>query len=93
MATIADSLSPEVIAQLNVGWLADLDLIEVETHVTEFLSEEQAEREMGMVTGNHLWHTAWLFGIIVDDDLNYYVPDDYDTNVPLVSLDTPPLAA
>jgi hypothetical protein len=30
------------------------------------------------------WKTLWLYGIIVDDDMNYYVPNDYDTEVALL---------
>ena len=91
MSTIADSLSPEVIEQLSSAWLMDLDLIEVDTYIPEFCSAEQAERDVGLTSGQYLWHQAWLFGIVVDDDLGWYIPDDYDTRVPLVSLDNPPL--
>lgn len=90
MSTIADSLAPEVLEQLSSAWLLDLDLIEVDAFTVPFITDEWLESNLGMVTSDHLWHTAWLFGIVVDDDLNWYVPDDYDTSVPLVSIDSPP---
>jgi hypothetical protein len=86
MNTIADSLSPEVIEQLSSNWIADLNYVDVDSHPESFIEDEWVEHQLGMVTGEHLWHQAWLFGIVVDDDLNYYIPNDYDTSVPLVAL-------
>lgn len=44
---------------------------------------------MGSHQSEMLWQQIWLFGIIVDDDLDYYVPDDEDTTVSLITLDGP----
>ncbi len=80
---IADSLSPAELDMVHKAFGFDLG-IDPEGYVEEFLSEERAEQTVGLRTGEWLWHTAWLFGIVVDDGLNYYVPDDFDTEVPLV---------
>lgn len=33
-----------------------------------------------------MWFDIWLFGIIVDDDLNWYLPDEEDTEYPLIEV-------
>jgi len=78
--TIGDFVGPETLAQL--------DLIEDEDFDYKFLSEEQLESIMGTAMSQAgIWDRLWRFGIIVDDDLDYYVPDDWDSEIPLVSLD------
>ncbi len=93
MTSIADSLAPEVLEQLGTAFRQSLD--EVEAIVTSGYNdiEDTVEQWLGFTTGEYLWDTLWRFGIIVDDDLSWYVPDDFDTTIPLVSLDTPPKAA
>ena len=59
-----------------------------------------------LVTGEHVWHELWLFGLIEDDavtDLGclwqpeghiengYYFPDDLDTEYPIIDIDNPPM--
>jgi len=80
--TIGDFVGPETLAILG-----DIDHL---SDTPEFLSEEQAYFMMhGDMGQTRAWHQLWLFGIVVDDDLNWYVPDDYDTVVSWVSLDQP----
>ena len=31
-----------------------------------------------------MWFDIWLFGIVIDDDLSWYMPDDEDTSYPLI---------
>jgi len=77
--TLGDFIGPETLAQLG--------LLETEEQDTEFCSIEQAEFIMHhSMTQYGAWHRLWLFGIIVDDDMDYYVPDDYDTDVSLIDL-------
>jgi hypothetical protein len=57
-----------------------------------------------LVTGEHLWHALWLFGLIEDQAVtrlgnlwmpdgrienDYYIPDDEDTSIE-VTLFNPP---
>lgn len=87
-ATIADTLSPRELADLAQSF--GLDMTEDDYRDdTVFMTDEWLERNHGVVTGEHLWDAAWRFGIIVDDDLSYYVPDDYDTVVSTITLDGP----
>lgn len=58
------------------------------------LSEGEGNKEQGrMVTGAHYWHAMWLFGIILDDDGDWYIPDDEDSLLSLVTIDNPPQGA
>ena len=64
--TIADSLSPLELADIAQSFGLDM---EPEDYIDgEFLTDEYLERHHGMVTGQHLWLTAWRFGIVVDND-------------------------
>jgi hypothetical protein len=91
MSSIADSLAPEVLAQLGSAFRLELEEIEFDRSTeSTFISDEYLERHHGMVTSEHLWDTAWRFGIVVDDDLSYYVPNDYDSELQLTSVDNPP---
>lgn len=76
--TLGDFVGPE--------FRAALDLVETDSrNVSEFLTDEQAEWTMSTsMTQWSIWDRLWRFGIIVDDDLEYYIPDDYDTEVALV---------
>ena len=105
-ATIADSLSPEILAELAQSYGLDIDALDYCDGA--FIEDEYLEALMGFVTGEHLWDTAWRFGIVLDDDAarvsslgnywrpegtietGYYVPNDYDTEISLISLDNPP---
>lgn len=81
--TIGDFIGPETLEALS------LLAAEEDGHV-EFCSTQQAEYIMcHSMTQYGAWHRLWLFGIIVDDDMDYYVPDDYDTEVSLLDLDPP----
>jgi hypothetical protein len=35
---------------------------------------------------SQIWDRLWRYGIIVDDDMSYYMPSDYDEVVELVTL-------
>lgn len=89
-ASIQDSLSPEILAQLAQSF--GLDLEATDYFLDDFV-EEYIESRMGFVTGEHLWDALWRFGVIVDDDGEWYIPDDEDTEIPLVSIDSPPKVA
>lgn len=81
--TIGDFVGPEFLAELGRDFIPNSG--------TEFLDWEQAEHIMGAsMSQSDIWDRLWRFGIIVDDDLNYYVPDDFDTEIPTVSIDSPP---
>lgn len=82
--TIQDSLSPEQLAALAQSFGLEIMACEYTTE-GEFLQDSEVHDMMGMVTGEHLWDAVWRFGIVVDDDLNWYMPDDYDTTVSLRS--------
>ena len=84
---IADMLSQAQLDELEQAFR--LEARSADT-TTEWSMEAEIDAMMGAVTSEYLWHTAWLFGIVVDNDLEWYIPDDYDTEIPLVSLDTPP---
>ena len=78
--TIGDFVGPE--------FLQALSIIEDDVaHLPEFLSEEQLEHTMGTaMSQSQIWDRLWRFGIIVDDDMAYYMPSDYDTEVSLMEL-------
>lgn len=86
-ATIADTLSPRELADLAQSFGLDTVASDYEDHV--FMSDEYLEHHHGVVTSEHIWDAMWRFGIVVDDDLSYYVPDDYDTMVSTIVLDGP----
>ena len=54
--------------------------------LSSMADDHHIDQTVGMVTGEAQWHEIWLFGIVVDDDLNYYVPNDYDTEIPIVPV-------
>lgn len=84
IATVQDSLSPEILAQLAQSFGLSF---EASDYVTDEFVEEWIESRMGFVTGEHLWDALWRFGVIVDDDLEWYIPDDFDTSFQLVSVE------
>lgn len=103
-ATIQDSLSPEQLALVADQF--GLDLTESDYVDGAFVEDEWLEQKMGYVSSQYLWHSAWLYGIVVDNDApftdlygfyhpeddrprGYYVPDDFDTEVSILSIDTP----
>ena len=62
--------------------------------LTPLTEGEGNNKEQGsMVTGQHHWHALWLFGIILDDDGDWYIPDDEDSLLSLVTIDNPPQGA
>lgn len=78
--TIGDFVGPEFLAALSI---IDTD----DDYLPQFLSEEQLEWTMGTaMSQSQIWDRLWRYGIIVDDDLSYYMPSDYDTEVSLVEL-------
>ena len=78
--TIGDFVGPETLEALRLFETEEQD-------AAEFCSNEQVEYIMHTsMTQYGAWHRLWLYGIIVDDDLNYYIPDDYDTEVSLMEL-------
>jgi hypothetical protein len=100
MTTICDSLSPAELDMIHKAFGFDLDDW---SYDGEFLTDEQADQMVGLKDASHLWHSLWLFGIVLDDDKDYYrnpdsegwsmnidhqlgwyIPDDYDTTVPLL---------
>jgi len=87
VATVQDSLSPEILAQIAQSF--GLDLTEEDYMTGEFLPDEWLQQAVGLVTGEHLWHTMWLFGIVLDDDGDYYVPSDHLIEVELIELNGP----
>jgi len=77
--TIGDFVGPETLVALSIA---------EEEQDTEFLSEEQAGYIMHKsMTQWPCWKELWLYGIIVDDDMEYYIPDDFDTEIDLITLD------
>ena len=80
--TIQDSLSPENLAAIAQSFGLSLDASDYSPK-GEFLQDNEVHDMMGMVTGAHIWDALWRFGVVVDDDLNWYMPDDYDTTVSL----------
>lgn len=65
---------------------------------------QQTESVCGFTTGEHLWRDAWLFGIIVDDDVQqlggywkpegtiangYYFPDPEDVTIEVTVFNPP----
>ena len=103
MTTIADSLAPEVLAELGSAFILDLMEIESTTDISE--ADDWIEQAMGFVTGGHLWDAMWRFGIVLDDDVavglgqywqpdgvweqGYYVPSDVLSEYELIQLDGP----
>ena len=78
--TIGDFVGPEFLAALSI---IDTD----DDYQPVFLSEEQLEHTMGTaMSQSQIWDRLWRFGIIVDDDLSYYMPSDYDEVLELVIL-------
>ena len=84
MTTIADCLAPEVLEQLGVSFREGLDEFIAPTRGWD--CSEYIEQTVGLTTGEHLWHTLWLFGIVVDDDLSYYIPSDHLEEVDIIQL-------
>ena len=107
MNTIADSLAPEVLEMLGSQFLEELDEWDAVNVVDWYGSD--IEDVCGYRTGASLWHSLWLFGIVLEDNVfsslgncwqpdgvvanGYYIPDDFDTSIPLVSIDQPPMVA
>lgn len=89
LCTIADSLSPLEIAELEQAFRLEIAEMAHDGYAVMTLTDE-IETLMGFVTGEYLWYSAWLFGIVVDDDLSYYVPSDHLVEVVLTGLDNPP---
>lgn len=87
MTMMQDSLSPEILAQIAQSF--GLDLTEDDYTPSEFLTDDWLDKTVGLVTGEHLWHTMWLFGIVIDDDMSYYVPSDHLVEVELIELNGP----
>jgi len=69
MSKLADSLSPAELDMIHKAFGFDFD----EDYSGEFLTEDQLQRELGMVDQWHLWHSLWLFGVVLDDDKDYYL--------------------
>lgn len=90
-ATIADSLSPSEIASLEQAFRLEIAEHQAQDLRPEFGMHREIETLMGFVTGEYLWYSAWLYGIVVDDDLSYYVPSDHLVEVTYIDLDSPPL--
>ena len=66
---------------------------EVNYNSLSLWNREEGNKEQGrMVTGQKHWYTLWLFGIVLDDDGDWYVPSDYD-DVDLITIDNPPQGA
>ena len=99
MTTIADCLAPEVLEQLGVSFREGLDEFIAPTRGWD--CSEYIEQTVGLTTGEHLWHTLWLFGIVVDEgtlcestivnpsgiaDLSYYIPSDHLEEVDIIQL-------
>ncbi len=85
--TLGDFIGPETLAELGLSETAE-----------PVLSDRGNDREIEHMMGTDMsqyqcWKQLWLYGIVVDDDMNYYIPDDYDTTVSLISLDNPPKVA
>jgi len=93
MTTIADMLNPAELEDVNDAF-----------GIYEDDPRDYIEDVMGYRDGTSLWYAAWLFGIIVDDDVDslgclwqpdgtiasgYYIPDDFDTEVDLITIDNP----
>ncbi len=75
--TIGDMIGPETLHALSIAELPS---------TSEFCSTEQASYIMHESMSQwSAWKELWLYGIIIDDDMDYYIPDDYDT--PLVLLE------
>lgn len=81
MASIADSLAPEVLEQLGQAFRLELEDLEAVASGYRNL-EDHIEDMMGFVTSSHLWDAMWRFGIVLDDDAakvynlgNYWRPD------------------
>ncbi len=78
--TIGDFVGPEFLAALSI-------IEDDRDYHPVFLSEEQLEWTMGTaMSQSAIWDRLWRFGIIVDDDMDYYMPSDYDEVVELVTI-------
>lgn len=81
--TIGDFVGPETLESLR-DWPRSGEL----NSCGEFLTVEEAQHIMGADMSQwSCWKELWLYGIIVDDDMEYYIPDDYDTEVALLPRD------
>ena len=96
--TIQDSLSPEFLAELAQSFGLDYSprdymtqgsFIEGIGYANDDTTEgyDEVEQLVGWTTGEHLWDALWRFGVVIDDDLDWYIPDDYDTVVSLITLE------
>lgn len=90
MTSIADSLAPDVLAELGREFRLSLNdvIAQVSTFGTLDL-DDHIEDMMGMVTSEHLWHKMWLFGIVLEEDGDWYVPSDHLVEVELIELNGP----
>ena len=78
--TLGDFVGPEFLAALST-------IEDDRDYLPQFLSEEQLEHTMGTaMSQSQIWDRLWRFGIIVDDDMSYYMPSDYDEIVELVTV-------
>ena len=90
MTSIADSLAPEVLEQLGSTFRLELEALVAQASSFGTLSnDDHIEDMMGMVTGEHLWHTMWLFGIVLEEDGDWYVPSDHLVEMELIELNGP----
>jgi hypothetical protein len=87
MNTIADSLAPEVLEQLGATFLEGID--EYMGPAKGWDCSEYIEQTIGLVTGEHIWDALWRFGVVVDDDLSWYMPSDHDVVYNIITLDGP----
>jgi hypothetical protein len=90
MSSIADSLAPEVLEQLGSAFRLELEdmMAQVRSFGTVDI-DDWIEDHLGMVTSEHLWHSMWLFGIVLDEDGGYYVPSDHLVEMELIELSGP----
>jgi hypothetical protein len=49
--------------------------------------DAEGNRTTPLSNAERVWHEIELFGIIIDDDLEYYFPDAHDTTV--CTINTP----
>ena len=79
--TIGDCIGPEFAACLAL-------LEDDHRYFSEFLTDEQAEFTMSTaMSQSNVWDRLWRFGIIVDEDMSYYMPNDWDSDLQLVELE------
>lgn len=70
----------------------------------DIITPQQTESVCGLTTGQHLWYKAWLFGIIVDDEVQnlgsywqpegrvangYYFPEPDDVELEVTCFNPP----